>query len=358
MNKSLRKKTSEPAALPSESSNGFQPDLSPRVDTTLLSRSTARLPFRNGRPTFANPIIPSPSADPWVIEHNGTYFYCESRNQDSIYIRSASCFTTLGMAEGRKVWSAPKTGPNCNAVWAPELHRLNGKWYIYYAADGGLNENHRMFVLEGTSDDPMGEYICRGELQTDGWAIDGTVLTMENGQLYFIWSGWPGKVNGQQNLYIAPMRNPWTLSSHRMLLTTPDRSWEQVDMAICEGPQVLKKNGKLFIIYSASGSWSVDYCLGMLVFRGGDILNRSNWEKVGPVFHKTDFVYGVGHCSFVQSQDESEDWIVYHVKSKVKKGWNDRNVHAQRFTWDEKGFPHFGSPIRAGALIEPPSMGL
>ena len=61
---------------------------------------------------------------------------------------------------------------------------------------------------------------------TDRWAIDGTVLEADNGALYFIWSGWPGSVDGLQNLYIAPMSNPWTISGPRVLLSTPQLSWE------------------------------------------------------------------------------------------------------------------------------------
>src|SRR5687768_13298449 len=167
--------------------------------------------FRKSLPpgaTFKNPILPAPSADPWVIFHNGAYYSCESRQQDTIWVRKAKCFTELNQAEGIMVWSAPPFGANSKSVWAPELHLINGRWYIYYAADDGLNENHRMWVLEGITDDPAGPYRCRGILDTSAWAIDGTILQMEDGSLYFTWSGWPGKENGRQHLYVAPMSNP------------------------------------------------------------------------------------------------------------------------------------------------------
>jgi len=92
-------------------------------------------------------------------------------------------------------------------------------------------------------------------------------------------------------------------------------------MAIAEGPQILKRNGMIFVVYSASGSWTVDYYLGLLVNRSGDVLNPKAWEKQGPVFQKTSEVWGVGHCSFVRSPDQNENWILYHAKSKQKKGW-------------------------------------
>jgi GH43 family beta-xylosidase len=341
------------------------------VDGAALARSmghssqsspTGTLPledrFRRSLPpgaTFKNPILPAPSADPWVILHEGNYYSCESRKQESIWIRQASCFTELNQSEGTLVWSAPEMGSNSKSVWAPELHRINNKWYIYYAADDGLNENHRMWVLESLTDDPTGPYRCRGSLETSGWAIDGTVLQLEDGSLYYIWSGWPGKVNGQQFLYIAPMRNPWTLGAERTLIARPEHAWESVDMAICEGPQVLRRDGRTFIIYSASGSWTEDYCLGLIELTGRDPLGPSNWTKHGCVFCKTDYVWGIGHCSFVKSRDGSEDWIIYHAKTKRKKGWNDRNVRAQRFSWTEDGLPDFGTPIPTGRSIPVPA---
>jgi GH43 family beta-xylosidase len=314
--------------------------------------------FRHSLPpgaTFKNPILPAPSADPWVIFHNGAYYSCESRQQDTIWIRKAKCFTELNQAEGAMVWSAPAFGANSKSLWAPELHLINGKWYIYYAADDGLNENHRMWVLESITDDPTGPYRCRGVLETGGWAIDGTILQLDNGSLYFLWSGWPGKENGRQFLYIAPMSNPWTLSGERTLVAEPEHPWECVDMAICEGPQILKNDGRVFVVYSASGSWTEDYCLGLLELAGREPLAPASWKKHGCVFTKTDYVWGIGHCSFVKSPDGLEDWIVYHAKSKRKKGWNDRNVRAQRFAWTDEGLPDFGTPIPVGISMQVPS---
>ena len=57
--------------------------------------------------TCANPILPSPSADPWVMQHEGWYYYCESRHQDAIYIRKSRNFIHLNQDPGVMVWSAP-----------------------------------------------------------------------------------------------------------------------------------------------------------------------------------------------------------------------------------------------------------
>jgi GH43 family beta-xylosidase len=291
-----------------------------------------------------------------MIHHGGFYYYCESRNKHrSIGIRKSKTIAGIGEDPGITVWNAPARGRNSNAVWAPELHFINGKWFIYYAADDGKNENHRMWVLESENDDPRGNYFCRGELQTGGWAIDGTVLTLDDGWMFLIWSGWPGKRDGHQNLYIAPMKDPVTLAGPRIQLCSPDQPWERVAMPICEGPQVLKRNGTIFIIYSASGSWTEDYCLGLLASQSGDVLDPAAWQKHGPVFQKTEHVWGVGHCSFVKSPCQTEDWILYHSKSQKTHGWEDRDVHAKKFTWTSDGFPDFGTPLpRRSTLTLPP----
>ncbi len=290
-----------------------------------------------------------------MIFHGGYYFYCESRNKRHIYVRRSRTIAGIGLDPGVRVWTAPETGLNSDNLWAPELHLIDGRWFIYYAADDGKNENHRMWVIEAEGTDPRGKYECRGQLETGGWAIDGTILTLDNARKYFVWSGWPGKKDGQQNLYIAPMSDPATISGERVLIASPQEKWERVAMPICEGPQVLRRNGDLFIVYSASGSWTPDYCLGMLHNNTRDLLNPANWRKHGPVFQKTDQVWGVGHCSFVKSLCETEDWIIYHSKTSEKHGWEDRDVHAKQFYWSSDGFPDFGEPLPRSLPVRPPS---
>lgn len=303
-----------------------------------------------------NPILPPHSADPWMLLHEGAYYYCQSAVGDrGIALRRASSIAAIGDADAKIIWTAPRHGMNSRSVWAPELHCIGGKWFIYYCADDGENDNHRMWVLESESDSPFGPYRCRGQIETYGWAIDGTPLVLDDGRMFLIWSGWPGRTNGQQNLYIAPMSNPWTVSGARVLIAAPTEPWERVAMPICEGPQVLRSNGNVFVVYSASGSWTEDYCLGLLTHRGEDLLEPTAWTKRGPVFQKTEQVWGLGHCSFVKSPCHSQDWIVYHAKSSRTHGWEDRDVHAKPFEWTPEGLPNFGAPLpRVRTLTKKP----
>lgn len=323
--------------------------------TTIQATSVLPAEPASGSPVVVtNPLLRPPAQDPQITYHDGRYYYCESSSK-GIFLRAATGLAELAVAPRRNVWTPPASGAVSRNVWAPELHILDGRAYIYFAADDGDNANHRMGVLVAETDNLFGPYRFAGLLDTGGWAIDGTVLTLDNGKRYFIWSGWPGKRDGQQNLYIGPMKSPVELAGGRVLIKQPDQPWERRAMPICEGPQVLRRNGRTFLIYSASGSWTADYTLGMLVHEGGDPMNASTWKPAGQVFARNEFAYGVGHCGFVTSPDGVEDWLVYHAKTIVRDGWEDREVRAQPFTWDARGHPVFGEPVDPTRTLVHPS---
>lgn len=303
--------------------------------------------------TFKNPVSPK-GADPWVIldEESGKYYYCFSGG-NGVFVNEIEAIDKITKEGSHKVYTAPENTLYSKEYWAPELHKIGGKWYIYVAADDGDNFNHRMYVLACTGDEPTAPFEMKGKITdpTDKWSIDGTVLQYK-GECYFIWSGWEGDVNVAQNIYIAHMSDPWTIDSERTLLSVPDHEWEQRGGRpwINEGPVALVKGDTVHIIYSGSGSWSDFYCLGKLTYRGGDILDASNWTKYpDTVFEKTDKVFGPGHCSFSQAADGT-DWIIYHGNLVAGTGWGGRNVWVQPISWDGDD-PVLGAPVGPDAEL-------
>lgn len=307
--------------------------------------------------TFTNPIVGS-GADPWVTFQNGYYYFTKTTGGNVQVRRATRLAGTNGLGNATLLSTFTPPAPYNKEVWAPEIHFIQGTAYIYFAADDGTNANHRMYaaVQHGAS---MTTFDFLGKVYdatTDRWAIDGTVFEADNGALYFIWSGWPGTANVIQNLYIAPMSNPWTISGPRVLLSSPQLSWESW---IQEGPEILQHDGKVFLVYAANESWTDNECLGMLVNTNGNYLNASSWTKMSQPVFKTysgtnGAVYGPGHCSFSQSLDGTEDWIFYHAAKTSGSGW-DRDIRMQKFTWKANGYPNFGQPIPAGIPINNPS---
>jgi GH43 family beta-xylosidase len=320
--------------------------------------------------TFTNPLLPS-GADPWVIYHNGYYYYTNSL-QNRLNIWRTKNLAELASAEKKTVWTPPANTQYSKELWAPELHFLNNKWYIYFAADDGSNNNHRLYVLENTAADPLtGTWEFKGKVgdATDKWAIDGSVFT-HKGQLYMIWAGWEGAENGQQDIYIAKMKNPYTIDGPRVKISSPLYDWEKngdlhdannpPHVNVNEGPEILKHGNKLFLVYSASGCWTDFYALGMLTASvNSNLLDPKSWKKSKePVFKKSEEngVYAPGHNSFFKSPDGTEDWIIYHANSKPGQGCGGfRSPRMQKFTWNKDGTPNFGTPVKENTPLAIPS---
>jgi len=291
--------------------------------------------------------------------------------QNRLVLRKTKNLADLQHAEQKTVWTPPKNTMYSKQLWAPEILFLQGKWYMYFAADDGKNENHRMYVIENSNADPMqGEWVFKGKISdpSDKWAIDGDVLEWK-GQLYMAWSGWEGDKNGQQDIFIAKMSNPWTIEGERVKISSPTFDWERhgylkgetpEHVYVNEGPQFLSHKNKLFIIYSASGCWTDHYTLGMLsADASANLLDAASWKKrPEPVLKAApeNGVYGAGHNSFFKSPDGKEDWILYHANPKPGQGCGmHRSPRAQKFTWNKDGTPNFGKPLPAGQLLKEPS---
>jgi GH43 family beta-xylosidase len=307
--------------------------------------------------TFSNPLLPG-GPDPWIVQDGATYYYLNSLG-NRIDIWKTRDITDLAHAVRKTVWTPPASGLNSISIWAPELHRIDGRWYLYYTAAerGHDDDDHRgIFVLENQSADPtMGAWVERGRLNTRYHGIDGTTFAYD-GKRYFVYSPYVGP---DSDLAIAPMTNPYTLGTPEVIIARPDRDWErQGGRQILEGPEfLLGPRGDLFLTYSASACWSDDYALGLLSAKPhSDPLDPGAWAKTPRPVLATSVrtnVYATGHNGFFMSPDGKEHWIVYHGNTGPgQKCTPARAPRIQKFKFDAEGRPVFGEP-QLGPLHKP-----
>lgn len=301
--------------------------------------------------TFENPLV-FQRADPWVHKaEDGTYYLIATAPEyDRIEISSASTINGLKDADAKVVWRKHNTGPMGNHIWAPELHHFDGKWHIYFAA-GTAEERWkiRMHVLSNTSANPMeGEWVEEGQIMTerDDFALDATTFE-HKGQRYLLWTERAKPYN--TGLFIAKMKDAVTLEGPQVVITEPEYEWEKIGHQVNEGPAVLKRNGKIFVSYSASAT-DHNYCLGLLwIDENADLLDAASWNKSPePVFATHDKFkrFGPGHNSFTVAEDGKTDVMIYHAREyKEIQGepLRDPNRHtrARVLHWTEDGFPDF-----------------
>ena len=202
------------------------------------------------RTAWNTPFIPQ-RADPYVLHHgNAWYFTASVPAYDRIVLRRAESLEGLRTAWEQEVWHAHAGGVMSCHIWAPELHFLDGAWYIYFAA--GEQEDVwkiRPWVLRCESDDPLqGPWTECGMLERAGgdefsftdFSLDMTIFELR-GKRYCIWAEKVSVGRKISNLYIAQMTSPTSLAVPQMLLTSPSYAWERHGFWVNEGPPCCKQ---------------------------------------------------------------------------------------------------------------------
>lgn len=306
---------------------------------------------------YANPIILQ-RADPWVYKHTDGYYYFSASvpEYDRIELRRAETIQGLGEAEPVTVWRKRDSGIMSKHIWAPEIHYIDGKWYIHFAAareDAPFD--HRMYVLENDAANPLeGEWVEKGQVVTEWESFSLDATTFEHrGVRYLVWAQKDPNIRGNSNLYIAEMENPWTIKKPQVMITKPEYPWETIGFWVNEGPAFISRGDKVFLTYSASAT-DDNYSMGLLTAAAdADLLDPASWSKAEwPVFRTSveNGQYGPGHNSFTVSEDGKETVMVYHARNyREIKGDPlydpNRHTRAQVIHWDEEGMPVFGEPV-------------
>ncbi|MGW0396485.1 family 43 glycosylhydrolase [Streptomyces sp. NPDC003002] len=311
--------------------------------------------------SYTNPLV-NQRADPHIFKHTDGYYYftATAPEYDRIVLRRATTLQGLSSAPETVIWTKHATGDMGAHIWAPEIHFLNGKWYVYFAA-GRADDvwKIRMYALESSAANPLtGGWTEKGRIATpmDSFALDATTFVV-NGVRYLSWAQKDPAIDTNSNVYIARLANPWTITGTPVRLTVPTYHWETVGYKVNEGPAVIQRGGKVFMSYSASATDS-NYCLGLLTASAtANLLDPASWKKSPtPVFTSDTATgqYGPGHNSFTTSEDGRSDVLVYHdrnYKDITGDPLNDpnRRTRVQKLYWNTDGTPNFGIPVADGA---------
>lgn len=297
-------------------------------------------------------------ADPFVTrgENGKFYFTATSPNYDKITLRESDDLFSLKSAEEKVIWKRHDEGDMSGYIWAPEMHFIDGKYYIYFAASRHYDVWHiRPYVLRCDGDPMRGEWTEMGRMKAaegDGFSfrsfsLDATVFE-NKGRRYMVWAEKIGVWKGISNLCIAELDSPDRLLTKQVILSTPCYDWERVDEWVEEGPAVLKHDGKIYLTYSASATGAC-YSMGMLTCgEDDDVLDPQSWKKEKKPVLETDEakkVFGPGHNSFVKDVDGT-DYCVFHAREFEEIIGNplddiNRHAHILKIVYDESGRPVF-----------------
>ncbi|MEV4825159.1 family 43 glycosylhydrolase [Micromonospora sp. NPDC049274] len=312
--------------------------------------------------TYTNPLA-NQRADPHIFRHTDGYYYLTATvpQYDRIVLRRATTLQGLATASETTIWSRHTSGEMGAHIWAPEIHFINNRWYVYFAA-GRTDDvwRIRMYVLENANANPLtGSWTERGRITTpwDTFSLDASTF-VANGVRYLTWAQQEPGISTNSNVYLARMgANPWQITGTVTRLVVPTYDWETRGYRVAEGPAVIQRDGRLFLTYSASAT-DANYCLGMLsASASANLLDAAAWSKSpNPVFttNASTGQYGPGHNSFTVSEDGQSDILVYHDRNYRDISGDplndpNRRTRLQKLYWNADGTPNFGIPVPDGA---------
>lgn len=313
---------------------------------------------------IVNPLVKN-RADAQVFRHDDGWYYMTGSvpAYDQLVLRRARTLAGLTTAAERVLWRHEAKGPMSGFLWAPELHRIDGRWIMYFAAgpSGGGEDVFRIrtYAVACDGPDPMtGNWSVLGQLQTpwDSFNLDSTSF-VHRGTRYLAWAQREPGIETNSNLYLAPLATPLTLAAKPARLTIPELPWEIRGFKVAEAPALLARNGRLFMTYSASAT-DARYCLGMLTARDdADIMDPAAWAKSPVPVMQTSAahrIYGPGHNSFTVDE-RGRDMLVFHARDYEKIEGDplfdpNRHTRVQPIRYDAAGVPQFDPPVANGPL--------
>lgn len=293
-------------------------------------------------------------ADPQITrgKDDTYYFIATVPEYDRIEIRKSKTLHGLKSAKAIVVWQKHDTGAMGNHIWAPELHEIDGHWYIYFAAGSAEHKwNIRKYVLSNTSADPTtGVWKEEGELLSNRneFSLDATTFA-HAGVRYMVWVDRASQDVPNTGLYIAKMLSPTKLDDKQVVISQPEYAWEIKGHRVNEGPAVLIRNGKIFMTFSASAT-DANYCIGLLwADAQADLLDPASWHKLDtPVFFSHEGLkrFGPGHNSFT-TDEKGRDVMVYHARDYKDIDGEplydpNRHTRIRMLKWTKDGMPDFG----------------
>jgi xylan 1,4-beta-xylosidase len=276
----------------------------------LLSTFTSCGTEKSEPYTFPDPPIKNLQfGDPYILVDNGTYYAYGTSSDDGIQVYKSSdmvnwegpCGVSNGFALQKKdVWGD-------KWFWAPEVFKVNGKFYMYFSV-----EEH---IAVATSDSPLGPFVQdvqKPMLETK--AIDNTLFIDNDGKkyLYFV------QFDAGNTCWVAELSDDlMTIKKETMKrCISQSQDWERSTKepigVVNEGPCILKHKGLYYLVYSANHYASQDYGVGFATATNP----MGPWTKYAgnPILKTKGEQYGPGHCQFFTDVN-GQLRMVYHTHS-------------------------------------------
>ncbi|WP_433607407.1 family 43 glycosylhydrolase [Dactylosporangium sp. CA-139114] len=280
-----------------------------------------------------NPFADGWYADPDIAVYDNTYWVFPTTSKsyaEQTYLDAFSSTDLVTWTKHSNVLTTANVSWASYAMWAPAPIARNGRYYLYFAANDIQTNAALGGIGVAVADNPAGPYRDAlgkpliGQYYNGAQPIDQDVFIDDDGQAYIYYGG-----HGHAN--VARLGADMT-----SIGTFPDGSTykEITPSGYTEGPQMFKRNGKYYLMWSEGGWTGPDYSVSYAM----------SSSPTGP-FTKLDKVLaqdpavakGSGHNSVVNVPGTDTWYIFYHRRPLSETDGNHRQLAYDRMTFNADG---------------------
>ncbi|MFG1606838.1 glycoside hydrolase family 43 protein [Actinoplanes sp. NPDC049265] len=304
----------------------------------VLAATMASAPASAAPPDYTtaeagNPFVSGWYADPDVAIYNNRFYVFPTASRpyaEQTYLDAFSSTDLINWTKHPNVLTTANVSWARRAVWAPAPITRNGKYYLYFGANDIQNNSELGGIGVAVADRPEGPYVDAigrpliGQFYNGAQPIDQDVFIDDDGQAYIYYGGW-----GHAN--VAKL-NPDMTS----LGTFADGSTfkEITPSGYVEGPQMFKKNGKYYLMWSEGGWTGPDYAVAYAIADSP----TGPFTRLDKILAQDSAVArGAGHNSVLNVPGTDTWYIIYHRRPLSETDGNSRQLSYDRMNFNPDG---------------------
>ena len=324
---------------------------SPKQTSSKESSSTSVV-------TYTNPL-PVAFGDPYILnDSQGKYYMYGTGGVRDGFVTYSSNDMVNWKNEGIIYQGNTDSSWGIGAFWAPEVYKMNGKYYLFYSAqwrDNPTNELENFRIGVAVSDKPTGPFrdLHKRPIYDPGYPIiDANVFVDNDGKYYLYYSrccykhpvesevadwarqkGWYSEIE-ESWVYGIQLKPDFsgTIGEPVLLLRPPVKmsdkqaEWEsrsvtskEVNRRWTEGSFTFRKGNRYYMMYSANHFGGENYAVGYATSNNplGPFTKADNNPVLEKNTTKGGQVTGTGHNMVLFSSDSTKIYCVYHGRTKA-----------------------------------------
>ncbi|KAF2968798.1 hypothetical protein GQX73_g4754 [Xylaria multiplex] len=284
-----------------------------------------------------NPFVNGWYADPDTEFYNGRYWVFPTSSYayaQQTYLDAFSSLDLINWEKHENILTIKDVKWATKAVWAPAPISRGGKYYLYFGANDIQEGEPERGLIGGigvaVADKPEGPYIDAigkpliGEYHNGAQPIDQDVFIDDDGQAYIFYGG-------HSHCNIAKL-NEDMISIGQFDDGTSFK--EITPEGYVEGTQMIKRNGKYYLMWSEGGwtgpNYSVSYAMSDSIM--------GPFTKLAKILEQDSAVAkGSGHNGVIHVPDTDIWYIIYHRRPLSETDGNHRVLAYDRMYFNEDG---------------------